>query len=243
MQRLKSSRMSGCDASTGRFGKKWSRSRGQHAEVVGHRLQQAVAALLAGRAEVVALDEQHLHQACAGSRSASRCCSRPPCRRCGRHRAGSGRAAVDLHRADLAAAVRLEVRVVAEVRDVDAGGERPPASRSARARRAPRSPSSRKVERFGRAFILGLPDARRRRRGRSSHAPGQGAVEVEGGLEVAAIAAGARRPAGTACMVSNSGLQAVWPRPQWLDGLQQRLSLADAVEVVLRALARHGACP
>ena len=104
-------------------GKEMVEPRAQHAEVVGHRLQQAVAALLAGGAEVVALDEQHLHQRATlvvqllgvafdlgtGLR---------------RHRATGRGLAVDAYGAHLAAAVRLEFRVIAQVRDVVPGGER-----------------------------------------------------------------------------------------------------------------------
>ena len=94
-----------------------------HPEIVAQRLQHAVATLLAGRAEVVALGEQHLHQRAAqlvqflgvaldlgGA--------------LGRRGAGGHHPAVHLGGADLAAPVRLEFRVVAQVGDVLAGGQR-----------------------------------------------------------------------------------------------------------------------
>ena len=37
----------------------------QHAQMIGHRLQHAVAGFFAGRAQVVALDEQHLRNGLA----------------------------------------------------------------------------------------------------------------------------------------------------------------------------------
>ena len=62
MQRLKSSRMSGWRGVHRAVGIELLEVRAVHAQLVGHGLQQAVAALLAGGAEVVALDEQHLQQ-------------------------------------------------------------------------------------------------------------------------------------------------------------------------------------
>jgi hypothetical protein len=96
-------------------------ARRRDAEAIAHRLQLAVAALLAEHAEVVALDEEHLHEHLSvlvqslASRS-----RRPPLL----HRLGAGarRATVDAHRADTAAAERLDAGLVAEARDVDAGG-------------------------------------------------------------------------------------------------------------------------
>ena len=52
-----------------------------HAHLVGGGLQQAVAALLAAGAEVVALDEQHLQQRLALRVQLRRCRSPPPARR------------------------------------------------------------------------------------------------------------------------------------------------------------------
>ncbi|MPN49617.1 hypothetical protein SDC9_197239 [bioreactor metagenome] len=88
--------------------------------MVGGGLQLAVAALLARRAEVIALDEQHLRQrpafgvdllGIALDHHAGH----------GAHGAGGRVAAIDLDRAQLARAVRLELRVVAQVRDEDPG--------------------------------------------------------------------------------------------------------------------------
>ena len=93
---------------------------GMHSEVIAQRLQLAVAALLAGRAEVVALDEQHLHQGAAQCVRSPRCRFPPRARPAAGSGAGAAGAAVDLHRAQLAAAVRLELRVVAQMRNVDA---------------------------------------------------------------------------------------------------------------------------
>src|SRR5574343_1505388 len=94
--------------------------RAHHAEVVGRGLQLAVAALFARWAEVVALDEQHLGQRPAfgidflgvaldhhAGRSA--------------HGARGRMATIDLDRAQLTRTVRLEFRVVAQVRDEHAG--------------------------------------------------------------------------------------------------------------------------
>src|SRR5574343_120826 len=95
--------------------------RAHHAEVVGGGLQLAVAALLARRAEVVAFNEQHLGQRPAlgvdflGGALDDHAGG-------GAHRTRGGMPAIDLDRAQLARAVRLEFRVVAQVRDADAGG-------------------------------------------------------------------------------------------------------------------------
>src|SRR5574343_1693106 len=93
--------------------------RAGEAEVVGGGLQLAVAALFAGRAEVVALDEQHLGQRPAFGVDFLGITFDDHAGR-GAHRARGSVPAIDLDRAQLARAVRLEFRVVAKVRDEDA---------------------------------------------------------------------------------------------------------------------------
>ena len=75
---------------------------------------------------MVALDEQHLQQRAALRVQflVSLSTSSPAC---GRHGAGCGGTPVDLDRAQLARAVRLEFRVIAQVRDVLARRPAPPA--------------------------------------------------------------------------------------------------------------------
>ncbi len=206
------------------------------------RLQLAVAALLAGRAEVIALHEQHLHQRAplvvqfSASRSPLPCRLRPAsCRT-----SPGGRSA---YRAQLAAAVRRELRVIAEVRDVLARGERRLQDRLARLEGIS-SPSSMNVGSCAHARSPARRSARRHRRDRSSDGREQRAVEVESGLDVERLAGGARTPAGNAARYASMGLQrGTRPRPQWLALCSSRCSLPIALQVVLRALAFGDACP
>ena len=96
------------------------------------RLQLAIAALLAAGTEMIALDEQHLHQRPAvgvqvgGVHLDLLAGGRP-------HRASGSVAAIDDHAAQFAAAVRLEFRMMAEMRDIDARPTAPPPKSSGRA--------------------------------------------------------------------------------------------------------------
>ena len=98
-------------------------ARRHHLQFVGGSLELAVAAGLAGRAEVVALDEQHLHQRAAQAVQFLAIAFHFQSR-LGRHGAGGHGAAADFDGAQLATAVRLEFRVVAQVRDVTPGSQR-----------------------------------------------------------------------------------------------------------------------
>src|SRR5512135_212181 len=98
-------------------------ARRHHTQVVGHGLQLAVTALLAGRTEVIAFDEQQLHQhAPLGIELRRLALHLEP--GASWQRAGRGVRAVHLDGAQLAAAVRPELGVIAEVRDVAPGRER-----------------------------------------------------------------------------------------------------------------------
>ena len=89
-------------------------------QVIGDRLQLAVAALLAGGTDVVAFDEQHLGQRAAVVVERRRVVlDHDPFPRLGGAR-GRG-LAVDVDRAQLAASVRHVARPMAQMRDVDAG--------------------------------------------------------------------------------------------------------------------------
>ena len=97
--------------------------RRHHLAVIGQRLQLAIAALFASRAEVVALDEQHLHERAPVGLQVGRVdldllTGRGP------HGAGGRVAPVDDDVAELAAAVRRKFRMRAEVGDIDAGLQR-----------------------------------------------------------------------------------------------------------------------
>ena len=207
MQRLKSSSTSGCEASTSRAGKKCSKCGRQHFEVVGQRLQLAVAALFAARAEVIALDEQHLQQRRAGSVELRRVASPPPARHAPGCVQAASRAAVDHHRAQLAAAVRLELRVVAQVRDEDAGRQRRLQDRSRRRSKCTAWPSRRKLSCSCACSLHRSPSLSRvaTRCASASSRPVDRAgarerrVEIEGRLEVDVDAAASRSPPGTAC--------------------------------------------
>src|SRR5574340_48740 len=94
-----------------------------HAEIVGYGLELAVAAFLACRAEVIALDEQHLRQG-KPFRIEFRDVAQYLLAFHRGHGAGRDIAPVDVDGAQLATAVGLEFRVMAQVRNVDAGRQR-----------------------------------------------------------------------------------------------------------------------
>ena len=127
MQRLRSMKMSGCEASTSRIGNWYGILRARDAEAVGQGLQLAVAALLAEHAEVVALDEEHLDEVRRGARCSSAVSfSTTMPGATGWVQAACG-PAVDQHRADPAAAVAASSPCMcAQPRDVDARRRRRP---------------------------------------------------------------------------------------------------------------------
>ncbi len=105
------------------FGKEMREMRIEHFEIVGEGLQLAIAALFAAGAEMVALDEQHLQQNAAAAVQLRRVALDFLARH-GLGGAGRKVAAIDDHRAELARAVRRKLRMGAEMRDIDARGER-----------------------------------------------------------------------------------------------------------------------
>jgi hydrogenase maturation factor len=88
--------------------------RAGHLVLVGRGLQQAVAAAFAGRAEVVALDEEHLQQGAALGLQGGRLALHHRARR-GQRGAGRDRAAVEVHHAQAAGAMGRQARVPAQV--------------------------------------------------------------------------------------------------------------------------------
>ena len=164
-------------------------------------------------------------------------------RRCG---AGSHVAAVDLHRAELAAAVRLEFRVVAQVRDIAPRRQRRLDDRLAGPVGNVGAVQRERlclVHRTAPSVASGA-GGRRRRRGRSSaRAAASAPSRSNAGLERQRRAAGARRLGRNFFSVSNSGLHAVWPSPQWLVACSSRARSTISVEIVLRAVAGVRACP
>ncbi len=115
--------MSLCEASIERLGKKCVKRGAQHANVIGHGLQLAVTAFFTSRASVVALDEQHLQQRAPFIEDFLGAVVHIHALGCFQ-RAGRGVPAVHADDAYTATAMRWEVRVVAQVRDVLAGSQR-----------------------------------------------------------------------------------------------------------------------
>ena len=93
----------------------------QHAAVIGHGLQLAGATLFAAGADVIALDKQQLKQGATHGHQLL-CVVFHLCAVCCRGGAGGQGSAIHFHGTEPAAAMGAELRVVAEVRDVDAGG-------------------------------------------------------------------------------------------------------------------------
>ena len=186
---------------------------------------------------MVALDEQHLHQRAPLVVELRRVVLHPmPARR--RLRAGRDRRPFDLHRAQPAAAVRRELRVVAQVRDVDARREgRLHDGLARRERDRPRRRCVNVVLSLMRGLRLGR-SARRHRRARSSGAPAPARHRGRRRARSRATSGAARRPAGNSARVSRDGLPAVCPRPQWLALCISAAELPHLLQVVWRALAR-----
>ncbi|EKE16693.1 MAG: hypothetical protein ACD_10C00848G0001, partial [uncultured bacterium] len=94
--------------------------RRHHAQIVGRGLQLTVAALLAGRAKVIALDKKHLGQGEPLGVDFRRIAFNHHAGD-GAHGARRGLPAIDLDGAQFAGTVRLEIRVIAQVRNEHPG--------------------------------------------------------------------------------------------------------------------------